>query len=52
MQLLQDLFHVLLEVLSWDGVFNDPVDLALDLFFDGAVNPQGFNECVAEEDIH
>lgn len=35
-----------------DGVFNDPVDLALDLFFDGAVNPQGFDECAAEEDVH
>jgi hypothetical protein len=35
-----------------DGAFNDPVDLALDLFLDGAVDPQGFDESVAEEDIH
>jgi hypothetical protein len=35
-----------------DGAFNDPVDLALDLFLDGAVDPQGFDESVAEEDVH
>jgi len=35
-----------------DGVFNDPVDLALDLFFDATVDPQGFDESVAEEDVH
>ena len=35
-----------------DGVFNDPVDLAPDLFLDGAVHPQGFNESVAEEEVH
>jgi len=34
------------------GVFNDPVDLALDLFLDGAVVTQGFGESVAEEDGH
>ena len=35
-----------------DGVFNNPVDFSLDRFFDGAVYPQGFDESVAEKDVH
>ena len=35
-----------------DGIFNDPVDLALNPFFDGAVDQQGFDESVAEKDVH
>ena len=35
-----------------DGVFDNPVHLALDLFFNGAVDPQGFDESLTEEDVH
>ena len=35
-----------------DGIFNDPIDFSLDHFFDGAVYPQGFDESVAEKDVH
>jgi hypothetical protein len=35
-----------------DGAFNDPVDLVLDLFLDGAVDPRRFDESVAEKDVH
>jgi hypothetical protein len=46
-------FEIALQRLSeGDGIFNDPIDFSLDHFFDGAVYPQGFDESVAEKDVH